>query len=158
MAGVKISQLQDGGALQSTDAFPVARGSLTRKILGAQLLDPLQSLDTKIGSLSSDVRDLKTNINYQTSDQYTVQLTDKNDIICMDSSNPNTVIIPTSITDPGFQAVVLQIGTGQTTISAAPSVTLRSPVGSSLFGQYSAGTILYINPATQWIVYGDVVP
>jgi hypothetical protein len=40
MAGVKISQLQDGGALQNTDAFPVARGSFTRKILGAQLLTP----------------------------------------------------------------------------------------------------------------------
>jgi microcystin-dependent protein len=54
MAGVKISQLQDGGALQSTDAFPVARGSLTRKILGAQLLDPLQSLDTRLNALSAN--------------------------------------------------------------------------------------------------------
>ena len=40
MAGVKISQLQDGGALQSTDAFPVARGSFTRKIAGSELLTP----------------------------------------------------------------------------------------------------------------------
>ena len=54
MAGVKISQLQDGGALQSTDAFPVARGSLTRKILGARLLDPLQSLDTRLNALSAN--------------------------------------------------------------------------------------------------------
>jgi hypothetical protein len=54
MAGVKISQLQDGGTLQATDAFPVARGSLTRKILGAQLLDPLQSLDTRLNALSAN--------------------------------------------------------------------------------------------------------
>jgi hypothetical protein len=40
MAGVKISQLQDGGALQPTDAFPVARGSFTRKIAGSELLTP----------------------------------------------------------------------------------------------------------------------
>ena len=40
MAGVKISQLQDGGALQNTDAFPVARGSFTRKIAGSELLTP----------------------------------------------------------------------------------------------------------------------
>jgi hypothetical protein len=55
MAGVKISQLQDGGALQPTDAFPVARGSFTRKILGAQLLDPIQSLNTRLNALSADV-------------------------------------------------------------------------------------------------------
>ena len=158
MAGVKISQLQDGGALQNTDAFPVARGSFTRKILGAQLLDPVQSLNTKLDGLSADVIGLKTNINYQTTNQYIVELSDRNDIICMDSSIPNTVVIPSTIADPGFQAVILQLGTGQTTVSASNGVTLRAPVGSSLFGQYSAATILYINSATQWIVYGDVIP
>lgn len=40
MPGVKISNLQDGAALRDTDAFPVARGGVTRKILGSQLLTP----------------------------------------------------------------------------------------------------------------------
>jgi hypothetical protein len=74
MAGVKISQLQDGGALQATDAFPVARGSLTRKILGAQLLDantinvvdsPTIDLDWNASTrtLSADANYLLTLIN-----------------------------------------------------------------------------------------------
>lgn len=40
MPGVKISNLQDGAALQNTDSFPVARGGATRRIEGSRLLTP----------------------------------------------------------------------------------------------------------------------
>tara|TARA_R110000868_G_scaffold40267_3_gene139155 strand:+ start:604 stop:1203 length:600 start_codon:yes stop_codon:yes gene_type:complete len=55
MAGVKISQLQDGGSLQSNDQLVIARGGLSRSILGNDLLSRFTTLDTKINSLSSTV-------------------------------------------------------------------------------------------------------
>lgn len=62
MAGVKITQLGNGGALQPTDAFPVARGNLTRFILGNQLLDPLNNLSTRVTTLENSSNTLQTSI------------------------------------------------------------------------------------------------
>lgn len=56
MAGIKITDLGSGGALQGTDKFPVARGNnLTRYILGSSLLDPLTNLSTKVNQLSGRI-------------------------------------------------------------------------------------------------------
>jgi hypothetical protein len=53
MAGVKITELGDGGAIQPTDAFPIARGNLTRFIYGSQLLNPFVDINNKILQLSA---------------------------------------------------------------------------------------------------------
>lgn len=52
MPGTKISELQDGGALQSTDSFPIARGVNSRRIQGSDLLNRFTDLSTRINTLS----------------------------------------------------------------------------------------------------------
>ena len=53
MAGVKISQLTDGGDIQAADTFPIARASTTRKIFGSVLLNRFAGLDSQIAALSA---------------------------------------------------------------------------------------------------------
>jgi hypothetical protein len=88
---------------------------------------------------------------------YTLQTSDNNRSVCMDSAVANIVSIPSTITTPGFETVIMQINTGQTTISAGAGVTLRAPYGSKLFARYSAATVVYINPTVGWVLYGDVM-
>ena len=53
MAGVKISQLQDGGTLQADDQFVIARSALSRKLAGSDLLNRFTDIDTRINGVSS---------------------------------------------------------------------------------------------------------
>ena len=95
-------------------------------------------------------------INTQTGSNYTLQTSDNNKSVCMNSTAANTVTIPSTIQTPGFETVIIQTNTGQTTISAGAGVTLRAPYGSKIFASYSAATIVYINSTVGWVLYGDV--
>lgn len=52
MAGVRFSELPDGGALQANDVFAIARGDFSRKILGSDLLNRFINLQTQIDSFN----------------------------------------------------------------------------------------------------------
>ncbi len=96
---------------------------------------------------------------------YTLVLGDAKEVVTMNvTTTANTLSIPTnaSVAFPvGTQIVVVQIGTGQTTISAVtPGTTTvnsrgATPAGPKLTGQYSAATL--IKTATDvWLVIGDI--
>lgn len=50
MPGIKISQLTSGGAIQSSDQFPVGRGTSTRRIAGSEILTPNNFIVSNTGN------------------------------------------------------------------------------------------------------------
>jgi hypothetical protein len=102
-----------------------------------------------------------TNIqfNNQPVNMYTLGAADASKLVEMDVSIGNTVTVPAN-SSVGFaigtQIMVVQQGTGQTTIAAAGGVTLRSAGGLlNLASQYSSCTI--VKRATdEWYVFGDL--
>ncbi len=85
---------------------------------------------------------------------YTLVLNDGNGVVEMNVAGANTLTIPTnaSVAFPiGTSILVLQYGSGQTTI-AAPGVTLRQPFGLSILGQYRSAT-LYQRAVNEWYVW-----
>lgn len=82
-------------------------------------------------------------------------------LIQMTSTSGNTVLIPLDGTNGytfpiGTQVVVVQAGTGQTTIAGASSVTVRATPGLKLRAQWSAATLVKIS-SNNWVVFGDVI-
>jgi hypothetical protein len=102
-----------------------------------------------------------TNIqfNNQGVNMYTLGAADASKLVEMDVSIGNTVTVPAN-SSVGFaigtQIMVVQQGTGQTTIAAAGGVTLRSAGGLlNLASQYSSCTV--VKRATdEWYVFGDL--
>jgi hypothetical protein len=88
---------------------------------------------------------------------YTLSLSDNTNTVLLSSPSTNYFIVSSNITQPGFQAAVLQLGTGLTYISAAPGVTINSAGNRyKLYQQYAAATLLYINSTIGWTLFGDL--
>jgi hypothetical protein len=88
---------------------------------------------------------------------YTLSLSDNTNTVLLSSPSTNYFIVSSNIIQPGFQAAVLQLGTGLTYISAAPGVTINSAGNRyKLYQQYSAATLLYINSTIGWTLFGDL--
>ncbi len=104
-------------------------------------------------------------VNIQTTVSYTLALTDapysKNQtgVVVMNSSSTNDVVIPASTSVPfpiGTQIQIVQYGTGQTSVSASPGVTLNTPSTLQAKSQYSTITLTQILTDI-WIVGGDIL-
>jgi hypothetical protein len=102
-----------------------------------------------------------TNIQFsnQVVNMYTLGAADASKLIEMDVSIGNTVTVPAN-SSVGFaigtQIMVVQQGTGQTTIAAAGGVTLRSAGGLlNLASQYSSCTVVK-RGTDEWYVFGDL--
>jgi hypothetical protein len=112
----------------------------------------------KIGSLES-VGNVVSHISISsTSVSATLSLTDDGTVVETNSSSANTITVPTdaSVAFPvGTQITVVQMGSGQTTITPASGVTINSTPGLKIRAQYSAITL--IKRATNtWIAIGDL--
>lgn len=102
-----------------------------------------------------------TNIqfNNQVVNNYTLGAADASKLVEMDVSIGNTVTVPTNGSVGfaiGTQIMIVQQGTGQTTIAPAGGVTLRS-AGSllNLANQYSSCTLVK-RGTDEWYVFGDL--
>jgi hypothetical protein len=102
-----------------------------------------------------------TNIqfNNQGVNMYTLGAADASKLVEMDVSIGNTVTVPAN-SSVGFaigtQIMIVQQGTGQTTIAAAGGVTLRSAGGLlNLASQYSSCTVVK-RGTDEWYVFGDL--
>ena len=89
---------------------------------------------------------------------YTVGVTaDGNYTIGLSSSNTNIVYVPGTITTPGYEINIIQLGTGTTTISAINGAVIRQPYNQyRLAQQYSAASLVYFNSTVGWVLYGDL--
>ena len=102
-----------------------------------------------------------TNIqfNNQGVNMYTLGAADASKLVEMDVSIGNTVTVPAN-SSVGFaigtQIMIVQQGTGQTTVAAAGGVTLRSAGGLlNLASQYSSCTVVK-RGTDEWYVFGDL--
>lgn len=106
----------------------------------------------------SDIDQSTISINTQVT-SYTLVLTDANSIVELNSSSANTLTIPTNATvafPTATRIDIVQIGTGQTTITPAAGVVIRSVTGAvKLFAQYS-GASLYKRDTNEWVLTGDL--
>ena len=117
------------------------------------------SHDYKIDALETDV----TNINelqfsYQTA-SYTLVLSDAGKAVQMTVASANNLTVPpnSSVAFPvGTQILVIQQGSGQTTIVAGAGVTLYSKDSNlKLSAQWCAATLIKANTDV-WVVVGDL--
>jgi hypothetical protein len=88
---------------------------------------------------------------------YTLQSSDIGKTIEMNSGSANNIIIPLNLsTRIGFSVDVIQLGPGQTTVSASAGVTIRSAGGrTKLTSQYSAGSLTQ-RAINEWLLVGDL--
>lgn len=184
MADVKISQLTAKAAkVESTDRIPIAdyNGSTydTKYVTGSEINEV--SLDTSpqlggnldvnghtITSASNGDVIIRPNgtgtvvtevkFNAQTTN-YVLDPTDASRLVEMNLAGANTLTIPTNIVVPfpiGTQILIAQYGAGQTTITAAGGVTLRSSGGKTkIAAQYGVATLIK-RGTNEWYLAGDI--
>lgn len=97
-------------------------------------------------------------LNAQIGTTYTLLLVDDSKVVTLSNGSPITVTVPpnASVAFPvGSQVNLVQIDTGQVTVSAGAGVTLRSQ-GSKvkLNGQYAAASLLKI-ATDEWVLIGN---
>lgn len=144
MADKKISQLTaKGSRIVASDRVPIAQD------------DGAGAFSTKY-VLGSEVHNWSLN---KESASYTLLLTDAHNYVEMEVSSANILTIPTNATVAfpiGTEIRVTQLGTGQTTITPAAGVTLRSISGKDkTTGQYSVAT-LFKRGLNEWYLFGDI--
>lgn len=116
---------------------------------------------SKVASLTTDLAakfPLNVSTNAQTA-SYTLVAGDAQKIIEMNVSTANTLTIPldSSVNFPvGTSIVVVQTGTGQTTIAGASGVTVNSFLGLKIIGRW-AGCTLVKRAANTWVAVGGLV-
>ncbi len=98
-------------------------------------------------------------LNSQTGTSYTAVLSDDGDLITLDNSSPITFTIPPNGTVAfgiGTQINIMQLGTGQVTITPGAGVTIRS-AGSRLktSAQFAVATCVKIASDT-WVAVGNL--
>lgn len=88
-----------------------------------------------------------------------LQLSDSYKLLKINSAVANDLRIPTFLAVPlplGTQIIILQYGTGQTTITTSGGVTLRSSGGKTkIAAQYGMATIIKID-TNEWVLSGDL--
>jgi hypothetical protein len=144
MADKKISQLTaKGSRIVASDRVPIAQD------------DGAGAFSTKY-VLGSEVHNWSLN---KESASYTLLLTDAHNYVEMEVSSANVLTIPTNATVAfpiGTEIRVTQLGTGQTTITPAAGVTLRSESSKNkTVGQYSVAT-LFKRGLNEWYLFGDI--
>ena len=144
MADKKISQLTaKGSRIVASDRVPIAQD------------DGAGAFSTKY-VLGSEVHNWSLN---KEAASYTLLLTDAHNYVEMEVSSANVLTIPTNATVAfpiGTEIRVTQLGTGQTTITPAAGVTLRSISGKDkTTGQYSVAT-LFKRGLNEWYLFGDI--
>lgn len=89
----------------------------------------------------------------------TLQLSDTYKLLKLNVGSANDLRIPTNLAVPfaiGTQIILVQYGTGQTTVTTSGGVTLRSSGGKTkIAAQYGMATIIKID-TNEWILAGDL--
>jgi hypothetical protein len=182
--GVKISDLTaKASKIAATDLIEISvvsgPGYVSRSITGAQANE--LSLDTSpqlggdldvngqiITSASNGNVVIRPNgtgtivtevkFNTQTSN-YILDPTDASRLVEMNLAGANTLTIPTNLVVPfpiGTQILIAQYGAGQTTVTAAGGVTLRSSGGKTkIAAQYGMATLIK-RGTNEWYLAGDI--
>jgi hypothetical protein len=116
------------------------------------------SLEVMGGIKTNSASDIIYTFN-QKSTSYTIELSDTGKIVEMNVGSANTVTVPlnTSYDFPiGSQVVILQTGSGQTTLQGAVGVSVNGSPGLKLRGQWASVTLIK-RSTNSWVAIGDLV-
>lgn len=89
---------------------------------------------------------------------YQAVIGDANQVTTMSSASASTFTIPANATvafPVGTTLTVIQLGTGQITLTAAGGVTLYTPSSATTRAQYSTVAVIQVS-ANVWIAGGDL--
>jgi hypothetical protein len=143
-ADINASAAIDKTKISGTAITAADTGTVTSTILA----------DRSVGS--SEFNNLSFNPQIGTS--YTLALSDAHKLVTLSNSNQITLTIPTDSVaafEPGDQVNLLQLGSGQVTISGA-GVQIRSEGNKlKIKGQYAIVTCVKI-AANEWVVIGNL--
>lgn len=99
-----------------------------------------------------------TNVTY-TASLTTLQFSDIYKLLRLNVGSANDLRIPTNLAVPfpiGTQIILVQYGTGQTTVTTSGGVTLRSSGGKTkIAAQYGMATLIKID-TNEWVLGGDL--
>jgi hypothetical protein len=132
----------------------IANGTISSIDLANDAVTQAKLADRVVGSAEYD----NMTLNAQTGTSYTLVLTDAHKMVTLSNSSPITLTIPTEASvafENGDQVNLLQLGSGQVTVSGGVSVTVRSQ-GSKLKlnGQYAGATLMKIG-TDEWVIIGN---
>lgn len=132
----------------------IIANAITSTELADNSVTQIKLADRAVGSSELD----NLTLNAQTGTSYTLVLTDAHKLVTLSNSSPITVTIPAEASvnfDIGDQVNLMQLGSGQVTVSGGVSVTIRSQ-GSKLKlnGQYATAVIIKI-AADEWVLVGN---
>ena len=91
-------------------------------------------------------------LNAQTGTTYTLQDTDNGKVVTCSNGSAITVTLGSGRV-AGFSCTIVQLGTGQVTLSAS-STTLRNRNGLKVAGQYGVMGVVYL-ASNEYVVFGD---
>lgn len=109
------------------------------------------------GSATKEFSSSTVSFNQRTA-SYTLVLSDKDKVVEVSVGSANTITVPTNanVAYPiGSQIIILQTGSGQTTIAGDSGVTVNGTPGLKLRAQWSAATLIK-RGADTWVVIGDL--
>ena len=128
----------------------------------AQVFTTASSIpQASVTSLTTDLA-AKFPLNVSTSSQtasYTLVIGDAQKIVEMNVGSANVLTIPldSSVNFPvGASILVIQTGTGQTSIAGASGVTVNSNIGLKIIGRWAAATLVK-RGANSWVAVGGLI-
>jgi len=155
LADTNLIQFYDGATWIDSSQFSIGDGSVTSaKILNGAILNIDINSSAAIGleKLADVTIDTKT-------ENYTLVLADKTKVIETNVADPNTVTVPTDISENfpiGSQISIVQRGEGKTqVIPVSGTVVIRKTPGDYLRAQYSSATLVK-RAANEWYLLGDL--
>ena len=155
-------KLFDGVTTEPATTVDFTQGSLDTLAVGA--LEAANVITATSGVAFSDGTQTKEGVPSQTtiiskSASYTLSsLTERDDLIEIDSASATTITIPanSSVAYPvGTSIDILQVGSGQVTIAGDTGVTVNATPGLKLRAQWSSAT-LFKRATDTWVVFGDL--
>jgi archaellum component FlaC len=155
-------KLFDGVTTEPATTVDFSQGALDTLAVGA--LEAANVITATSGVAFSDGTQTKEGVPSQTtiiskSASYTLSsLTERDDLIEVDSASATTITIPanSSVAYPvGTSIDILQVGSGQVTIAGDTGVTVNATPGLKLRAQWSSAT-LFKRATDTWVVFGDL--
>lgn len=88
---------------------------------------------------------------------YTIQDTDRSRLLQFIASDPISITVPSGLSD-GFDCLVIQMGTGEITLSTGVGVTINSGNNARKTAyQYAAASLLWLG-VDSYLLTGEIVP
>lgn len=152
-AANKVSYWTGSGTATTTDFT-----SIGRSVVGGASASAIQSTLSLVPGTDVEIEGQVTGINTQTA-SYILALSDKGKIVEMNVGSGNTITVPTnaSVAFPVNSRIdLVQFGAGQTTVTAAGGVTIRSVSGNLKMSAQYAGASLYKRATDEWVLVGSL--